>query len=90
MIKKIFLFIFLIKLCLNTDCQDGTVCPGSQKCCATKDGTNCCPYSNGVCCSDMKHCCPSGYNCTSTGACIINSEIIIERDKYELPIIPIN
>ena len=69
MIKKIIFFLFLLKLCLNTQCQDGTICPGAQKCCATKDGTSCCPYSSGVCCSDMKHCCPSGYTCLSNGSC---------------------
>ena len=90
MIKKILLFFLLIKLSLNTECQDGTICPGSQKCCASPDGTNCCPYSNGVCCSDMKHCCPSGYTCSSNGACLLNNDNKFGKDEFELPIIPIN
>ena len=73
MIKKILLILALIKLSINTICSDGTTCPGSQKCCASVDGINCCPYSNGVCCNDLKHCCPFGYKCTEKGACIPNN-----------------
>ena len=68
-LKIIILLLALIKLVLNTQCFDGSECPGNQKCCATKDSVNCCPYSNGVCCSDLKHCCPPGYTCTAKGAC---------------------
>ena len=67
--KIIILFLALIKLVVNSDCIDGSTCPGDQKCCATKDGFSCCPYSNGVCCLDMEHCCPNGYKCTSKGTC---------------------
>ena len=71
--KIIILFLALIKLVVNSDCIDGSTCPGDQKCCATKDGFSCCPYSNGVCCLDMEHCCPNGYTCTSKGTCEINN-----------------
>ena len=74
MIKKLLLILVIIKLSFSTDCFDGTVCPGNQKCCATKDGTSCCPYSNGVCCKDMKHCCSSGYTCTDKGICLPNNQ----------------
>ena len=90
MIKKFILFLLLVKICLNTECQDGTICPGNQKCCSTIDGTSCCPYSSGVCCSDMKHCCPSGYTCSNNGSCRLISE---KRRNFEddtlLPEIPI-
>ena len=71
--KIIILFLALIKLVVNSDCIDGSTCPGDQKCCATKDGFSCCPYSNGVCCLDMEHCCPNGYTCTSKGTCEKNN-----------------
>ena len=71
MITKILLILLaIIQLSLNTDCIDGTTCPGNKKCCASKDGFTCCPYSNGVCCSDMNHCCPSQHTCTDKGICI--------------------
>ena len=54
-LRIVILFLVLIKIVLNTTCIDGTECPGEQKCCATKDGFNCCPYSSGVCCLDMEH-----------------------------------
>ena len=81
MLKKIIFILVLLKFSINTDCTDGTICPGNQKCCATKDGTNCCPYSSGVCCSDMKHCCPSGYTCSSTGSCLLINQN--QRLEYE-------
>ena len=91
MIKKLLFFLLLIKLSLSTECQDGTSCPGNQKCCASKDGINCCPYSKGVCCSDMKHCCPSGYTCSTNGACLLNNnQIINDDDVIELPFVPTN
>ena len=96
MIKKILLTLLLLNFSLNSPCDDGTTCPGNQKCCATKDGISCCPYSNGVCCTDMKHCCPSGYICTSKGTCLLknNERKIIpslpELEEDELPIVPID
>ena len=91
MLKKIIFILVLLKFSINTDCTDGTICPGNQKCCATKDGTSCCPYSSGVCCSDMKHCCPSGYTCSSNGSCLlINQNQRFEYEENQLPIIPVD
>ncbi len=70
-LRIIILILALIKIALSTTCIDGTQCPGEQKCCATKDGFNCCPYTSGVCCSDMKHCCPQGYTCNAKGNCVL-------------------
>ena len=94
MIKKILLILLILNLSLNTPCDDGTTCPGNQKCCATKDGISCCPYVNGVCCTDMKHCCPSGHKCTSKGTCLVENQgkkidpthHVLDED--ELPILP--
>ena len=90
MIKKFLIILALLELAFCTSCDDGTTCPGNQKCCATKDGINCCPYVNGVCCSDMKHCCPSGYKCTVKGSCLINNKNKDKDDNpVEMPLIPI-
>ncbi|XP_039977029.1 progranulin-like [Xiphias gladius] len=44
-------------------CLDGNVCSNDATCCLTKHGYSCCPYPNAVCCSDLAHCCPSGFRC---------------------------
>ncbi|XP_034456565.1 progranulin-like isoform X1 [Hippoglossus hippoglossus] len=44
-------------------CPDGTVCKDDNTCCMTTNGYSCCPYPNAVCCTDLIHCCPSGYSC---------------------------
>ncbi|XP_052095593.1 neurogenic locus notch homolog protein 2-like isoform X12 [Mytilus californianus] len=46
-------------------CPDGqTVCPDKNICCKTgSSGYSCCPYSNGVCCTNSKYCCPHTYVC---------------------------
>ncbi|XP_076610817.1 progranulin-like [Chaetodon auriga] len=48
--------------CSNT-CPDGNVCSDLDTCCMTRHGYSCCPYPNAVCCSDLAHCCPSGFRC---------------------------
>ena len=56
-------------------CPDGTVC-SSNACCQLSSGKyGCCPYSDGVCCSDHVHCCPKGYTCNVTAkTCTKESE----------------
>ncbi|XP_051737572.1 granulin b isoform X2 [Ctenopharyngodon idella] len=45
-------------------CDASTRCSKTQTCCRLSDSTwACCPYREAVCCKDMKHCCPMGYNC---------------------------
>ncbi|XP_040909998.1 progranulin-like [Toxotes jaculatrix] len=44
-------------------CPDGSVCSDYATCCLTKHGYSCCPYPNAVCCTDLAHCCPSGFRC---------------------------
>ncbi|XP_022602730.1 granulins-like [Seriola dumerili] len=44
-------------------CPDGHVCSDDSTCCMTKYGYSCCPYPKAVCCSDLAHCCPSGFRC---------------------------
>ncbi|XP_076005907.1 progranulin-like [Genypterus blacodes] len=44
-------------------CPDGHVCSDANTCCLTASGYACCGYPKAVCCSDMVHCCPSGFRC---------------------------
>ncbi|KAM4630357.1 progranulin-like [Polymixia lowei] len=44
-------------------CPDGKQCPDISTCCMTKHGYACCQYPKAVCCSDLAHCCPSGFHC---------------------------
>ncbi len=78
MMKKLILAITafaLISASLATDCSDGSVCPGTETCCTTDQGTGCCPYENAACCSDGLHCCPSGYTCNlAQGSCDMSSK----------------
>ncbi|XP_049890154.1 progranulin-like [Epinephelus moara] len=55
-------FVWELASCSIT-CPDGNVCYDSATCCLTEHGYSCCPYPNAVCCSDLAHCCPSGYRC---------------------------
>ncbi|XP_042292505.1 progranulin-like isoform X2 [Thunnus maccoyii] len=47
----------------NNICPDGNVLSDLSTCCMTTDGYRACPYPNAVCCSDLEHCCPSGFQC---------------------------
>ncbi|XP_069111438.1 LOW QUALITY PROTEIN: extracellular matrix protein A-like [Argopecten irradians] len=43
-------------------------CPDNNTCCKLSNGRyGCCPYPDAICCSDMRHCCPSGYTCDLVG-----------------------
>ena len=51
-------------------CPDGeSTCQDGYTCCKVVYGYGCCPLYNAVCCSDEKHCCPSGSVCDD-GKCI--------------------
>lgn len=52
-----------------------TKCDPLKVCCSTGDGSyGCCPYSNGICCS-QGHCCPNDLTCGSKfGECKKKSE----------------
>ena len=62
----------------NTVCPDGSQCLDYETCCPVSGGGyGCCPMPQAVCCSDLKHCCPSGYRCDlSAGTCILGSKAI--------------
>ncbi|NXQ62844.1 GRN protein, partial [Anthoscopus minutus] len=43
-------------------------CHRGQQCCQARGGSwGCCPFAQGSCCSDGRHCCPAGSLCTRGG-----------------------
>ena len=60
--------------CPNSTSQ----CPSGNTCCyiSSNKQWGCCPLLNAVCCSDYKHCCPSGYKCETNGMCTDEAETI--------------
>nr|XP_030112182.3 progranulin isoform X2 [Taeniopygia guttata] len=43
-------------------------CHAGQRCCQARGGSwGCCPFAQGSCCSDGRHCCPAGSRCTGGG-----------------------
>jgi hypothetical protein len=49
---------------LDVKCDGQSSCPDGSTCCKLASGSyGCCPYPSAVCCSDMAHCCPSGFTC---------------------------
>lgn len=52
-------------------CLGGSCCVGDNTCCTSPEGyEECCPYTDGVCCSNG-HCCPNGFECyADKRACI--------------------
>uniref|UniRef100_A0A3Q3ISK3 Granulins domain-containing protein n=1 Tax=Monopterus albus TaxID=43700 RepID=A0A3Q3ISK3_MONAL len=58
----------------SVQCKDLSHCPEHNTCCQLFTGEwGCCPLQNAVCCSNMKHCCPSGYTCNEDGTCAQNT-----------------
>nr|XP_043906826.1 granulin a isoform X1 [Solea senegalensis] len=61
----------------DIQCEGQTSCTDMETCCRTSATSwGCCPAPNAVCCSDMKHCCPSGYTCTTAGSCTQNMGLL--------------
>nr|XP_042903607.1 progranulin-like [Parasteatoda tepidariorum] len=57
-ILSLMLFSFLIVGIVDAKCP-----PGMKLCGTTILFDLCCPLPMGVCCSDLVHCCPHGYEC---------------------------
>ncbi|KAM9340274.1 progranulin-like [Symphorus nematophorus] len=76
-------------------CPDGNVCPDSATCCLTRQGYSCCPYPKAVCCSDLAHCCPSGFRCNLlTHMCERENQPwinipMVKKEAAEQPSIPV-
>nr|XP_040045065.1 progranulin-like [Gasterosteus aculeatus aculeatus] len=91
--------VFVCASCAVT-CPDGTTCSNLNTCCMTKRGYSCCHYPNAVCCSDLAHCCPSGFRCnTSTQMCerkpwtmitpMVKKQAAEKSDTLVLPVSPL-
>ncbi|XP_062841011.1 granulin a [Trichomycterus rosablanca] len=54
----------------DIQCGGGYKCKDSQTCCRMSETSwGCCPFPEAVCCSDMVHCCQTGYTCGDEGTC---------------------
>ena len=64
-------------------CPDYSYCSSSQTCCELSWGDyGCCSYSNAVCCSDDKSCCPSGTYCDLySDKCVRNSSDLVVKKQ---------
>ncbi|XP_045693507.1 progranulin [Phyllostomus hastatus] len=52
----------------NVQCGEGRFCHDNQTCCRdSRGGWACCPFPQGVCCADQRHCCPLGFHCGNKG-----------------------
>ncbi|KAG9273458.1 granulins-like [Astyanax mexicanus] len=51
-------------------CDSSYGCPSDSTCCKRlNEGWGYCPYTEGQCCKDGKHCCESGYECDGSVSC---------------------
>ncbi|KAK9534615.1 hypothetical protein VZT92_007048 [Zoarces viviparus] len=67
----------------DVQCDEEITCPDETTCCRTSATSwGCCPSPNAVCCSDMQHCCPTGYTCTATGDCVKSTRL--RWDKWQV------
>ncbi|XP_043440649.1 progranulin isoform X2 [Prionailurus bengalensis] len=52
----------------NVECGARHFCHNNQTCCRdSRGGWACCPYRQGICCADQRHCCPAGFRCGAKG-----------------------
>uniref|UniRef100_A0A8C6EFW3 Progranulin n=1 Tax=Moschus moschiferus TaxID=68415 RepID=A0A8C6EFW3_MOSMO len=61
----------------NVECGAGHFCRDNQTCCPdSRGGWACCPYRQGTCCGDRRHCCPSGFRCGARGTKCLRREAL--------------
>ncbi|XP_072549727.1 granulin a isoform X2 [Salminus brasiliensis] len=48
----------------NIICPDNSSCPSEFSCLKLTDQYGCCPVTQGIVCSDGKHCCPNDHECS--------------------------
>lgn len=61
----------------NVACGAGHFCRDNQTCCVdSRGGWACCPYRQGTCCADRRHCCPSGFRCGARGTKCLRQEAL--------------
>ncbi|XP_068432033.1 progranulin-like [Clinocottus analis] len=76
--------VFVCASCSIT-CPDGKVCSDHATCCMNaKHEYSCCAYPKAVCCTDLAHCCPSGFQCNLvTKMCVKNPFLMIPMVKKQ-------
>lgn len=58
-------------------CGQGHFCHDNQTCCRdSRGGWACCPYRQGICCADQRHCCPAGFRCGARGTKCLRRETL--------------
>ncbi|XP_067238020.1 granulin a isoform X2 [Chanodichthys erythropterus] len=72
-------------------CPDGSFCPAEFSCLLMASSYGCCPVAQGLVCSDGKHCCPKGHECSAdSSSCVKQKEqvetFICGDGKSECPV----
>uniref|UniRef100_A0A8C2W811 Granulin a n=1 Tax=Cyclopterus lumpus TaxID=8103 RepID=A0A8C2W811_CYCLU len=57
-------------------CPDRSRCPAEFSCLRALTKYGCCPLAQGVPCSDGKHCCPEGHQCSADSRSCIKKELV--------------
>ncbi|XP_038562642.1 granulin a [Micropterus salmoides] len=57
-------------------CPDQSRCPPEFSCLRALTKFGCCPLAQGIPCSDGKHCCPEGHQCSSDSRSCIKKELV--------------
>ncbi|XP_060758213.1 granulin a isoform X3 [Neoarius graeffei] len=63
----------------DTICPDNSFCPSEFSCLKVSSMYGCCPVAQGIVCSDGKHCCLSGQECTA------NSTSCVKKTVSDVP-----
>uniref|UniRef100_A0A673V7M0 Progranulin n=1 Tax=Suricata suricatta TaxID=37032 RepID=A0A673V7M0_SURSU len=67
----------------NVECGDRHFCHDNQTCCRdSQGGWACCPYRQGTCCADQRHCCPAGFRCGAKGSKCLRKESL----SWDMPL----
>lgn len=56
-------------------CPDQSRCPAEFSCLRALTKFGCCPLAQGIACSDGKHCCPEGHQCSEDSRSCIKKEL---------------
>ncbi|MEQ2294645.1 hypothetical protein AMECASPLE_006024 [Ameca splendens] len=57
-------------------CPDQSRCPAEFSCLKALTKFGCCPLAKGISCSDGKHCCPEGHQCSINSRSCIKKELV--------------
>lgn len=71
-VEPMFPLAYNLNVSWTQTCPGGkTACANSETCCLLEDqGYGCCPFQDGVCCSDRQSCCPHHTKCNvAEGTC---------------------